>query len=154
MWAPALRGGNLCWSCYWVAWPVAQGCAVPANEEKLIGSDVTREKGKVTHDKRGQFSEGRLVICGQLLSALKGLQSTFSASGIQKIGKITTWHVREHSKCLWQGMRTLEGDWGNQLSVTRGPINPLCYCRCSQEQWDMIWHNRTWCKTMRYSIIQ
>lgn len=85
-----MRAANLCSSFYRVQFSQWRySCVVPATEEKLIGSDYTREKGKVTYDKRGQFSEGGLVICGRLLAAFKGPQSTFGASGIQKNGKIT-----------------------------------------------------------------
>lgn len=147
------RGGNLCSSCYRVAWPVALSCAVPATKEKLIGSDVTREKGKVTHDKRGQFSEGRLVICGQLLSALKGLQSTFSASGIQKNWKNYNLAHQGTQKMFVTGEAITWRGLG-ESAVCRNRTNQFGYCQCAQAQYDPIWHNRTWCKTMLYSIIQ
>lgn len=154
MWAPTLKGvGNLCSSCYRVAWPAALSGAVPATKEKLIGSDVTREKGKVTHDKRGQFSEGRLVICGQLLSALKGLQSTFSASGIQKNWKNYNLAHQGTQKMFVTG-EAITWRWLGESAVCRNRTNQFGYCQCAQAQYDPIWHNRTWCKTMLYSIIQ
>lgn len=86
-----MRAANLCSSCYRVQFGQwHESCVVPATEEKLIGSDFTREKGKVTHDKRGQFSERRLVICGRLLAAFKGPKVLSVPQEYKKMGKMTT----------------------------------------------------------------